>query len=411
MRSPTPDDADLATRPTEPIDVINRPTVRVPRQRPAAIRRAPLAVAASVAAIVAAVASYAPVALALWLAQLTESAGSVGGAARAGLAGWLLAHGVPVGTGAGTLGLAPLALTLFALWRLTRAGVHTSRAVGARQGGTPRQAAIVAGAVGLAYGVIGLFAALTVGVAPIRALVSCTVIGVVGALIGAVRATGSLRYVHRLPGAVGDGVRTGVVCAALVLSAGAAAAGLSLALGAGEASDILGAYRTGVAGQAGIILVCLAYAPNAAVWAAAYLLGPGFAVGVDTTVRTTEVTVGGLPAVPLVSGIPHGPVGGLGAALLAVPVVAGMLAGWLLARRLLRRGEREWGGVLGAAALAGPVAGALLGAAAVASSGALGGGRLATMGPVAWQVAAVATVVVALGAVVGAAATRALAGP
>jgi hypothetical protein len=33
------------------------------------------------------------------------------------------------------------------------------------------------------------------------------------------------------------------------------------------------------------------------------------------------------------------------------------------------------------------------------------------MGPVAWQVAAVATVVVALGAVVGAAATRALAGP
>jgi Family of unknown function (DUF6350) len=88
-----------------------------------------------------------------------------------------------------------------------------------------------------------------------------------------------------------------------------------------------------------------------------------------------------------------------------------MLAGWLLTRRLLRRGEREWGGVLGAAALAGPVAGVLLGAAAVASSGALGGGRLATMGPVAWQVAAVAAVVVALGAVVGAAATRALAGP
>jgi hypothetical protein len=411
MRSPTPDDAELATRPTEPIDVINRPTVRVPRQRPAAIRRAPLAVAAAVAATVAALASYVPVAVVLWLAQLTEGAGSVGGAARAGLGGWLLAHGVPLDTGAGQLGLAPLALTLLALWRLARAGVHTSRAVGARQGGTPRQAAIVAGAVGLAYGVIGLFAALTVGVAPVRALVSCTVIGVVGALIGAVRATGSLRYVHRLPGVVGDGVRTGVVCAALVLGAGAAAAGLSLALGAGDASDVLGAYRTGVAGQAGIILVCLAYAPNAAVWAAAYLLGPGFAVGVDTTVRTTEVTVGGLPAVPLMSGIPHGPVGGLGAALLAVPVVAGMLAGWLLTRRLLRRGEREWGGALGAAALAGPVAGILLGAAAVASSGALGGGRLALMGPVAWQVAAVATVVVALGAVVGAAATRALAGP
>ena len=174
---------------------------------------------------------------------------------------------------------------------------------------------------------------------------------------------------------------------------------------------MLGAYRTGVAGQAGIILVCLAYAPNAAVWAAAYLLGPGFAVGVDTTVRTTEVTVGGLPAVPLVSGIPHGPVGGLGAALLAVPVVAGMLAGWLLTRRLLRRGEREWGAALGAAALAGPVAGSCSARPRWSRPG-----RSAAGGSPRWvrwpgRSPPSPTVVVALGAVVGAAATRALAGP
>jgi hypothetical protein len=128
-------------------------------------------------------------------------------------------------------------------------------------------------------------------------------------------------------------------------------------------------------------------------------------------VRTTEVTVGGLPAVPLVSAIPDGPVGGLGAALLAVPVVVGMVAGWLLARRVLRRGERAWGSVIGAGLAAGPVAGAVLGLVAHASAGSLGGGRLAAMGPVPWQVALVATAVVTLGAVVGAAATRALAGP
>jgi hypothetical protein len=411
MRSSTPDDADLAHRPTEPIDVGNRPTVRVPRQRPAAIRRAPLVVAAVVAATVAAVTSYVPVALALWLAQVSEGAASVGGALRAGIAGWLLANGVPVETGAGRLGLVPLALTALIVWRLTRAGVHTSRAVGARPGGTPGQAAVVAGAVGTAYGLIGLGAALAAGAPAFRGLVTCAVVGALGALVGSVRLTGSLRYLHRLPPAVADGLRTGVVGAALVLGAGAAAAGLSLALGAGDASDVLAAYDTGVAGQAGIMLICLAYAPNAAVWAAAYLLGPGFAVGVDTTVRTTEVTVGGLPALPLVAAIPAGPVGGRGALLLAVPVIAGMGAGWLLARRMLRRGGQAWRSVLGAAALAGPVAGVLLGAAAYASSGPLGDGRLAALGPAAWLVALVATAVVTLGTVVGAAATRALAGP
>ncbi|MEH1101357.1 hypothetical protein V6V16_19560, partial [Micromonospora sp. CPCC 205561] len=52
--------------------------------------------------------------------------------------------------------------------------------------------------------------------------------------------------------------------------------------------------------------------------------------------------------------------------------------------------------------------GLVLGAAAAASAGPVGGGRLAEVGPVAWQVAAVATAVVAAGALLGAAGTRAL---
>jgi hypothetical protein len=95
-----------------------------------------------------------------------------------------------------------------------------------------------------------------------------------------------------------------------------------------------------------------------------------------------------------------------------------MTAGWLLARRALRlragdarARQRSWAGLLAAAAIGGPVAGLLLGAAASASAGPLGDGRLAQIGPVAWQVAAVAAVVVTVGATAGAAATRALAGP
>lgn len=395
----------------------HRETVRLPAQRSGGARqprRAPLVVAASVAATWAALLSYVPVAVVMWLSQFAEEAATVGGAARVGLAAWLLGHGVPLGTAAGPLGLAPLALGALAAWRVARAGVHASRAIGARHRGSPRQALVAAGAVGIGYGLLGALAGLIVGtggvtVSPLRAGLTFTVFGTLAALVGALGTTGALGVVaRRIPGPLRDGLRAGVAAALLVLGAGAGVAGLAVAIGGGHASDMIGAYRTGVAGQAGITLVSIAYAPNAAVWAAAYLLGPGFVVGTDTAVRTTEVTLGALPAVPVLAGLPEGPVGGLGAALLAVPVLAGMVAGWLLARRALRSAGTAvgWPRLLGAAAIAGPMAGLVLGGAAIVSGGPLGAGRLADIGPVGWQVAAAATVMVAVGTLVGAAATR-----
>ncbi|GHJ05888.1 hypothetical protein TPA0907_63380 [Micromonospora humidisoli] len=381
--------------------------------------RAPLPVAAGVAAAGAAVTSYLPVAVVLGLAQFSEDAGSLVGALRAGLAGWLLGHGVPLETTAGRLGLVPLTLCAFAFWRLTRAGVHASRAVGARDGRSPRRAATVALAVGLGYAVFGVLAALLVDssglrVSPVRSGLTLLLFGTLAALVGAARTTGVTRLVaDRAAPVLREGVRTGLVAALLLLAAGASAAGLAVATGGGDAADLIGAYRTGVAGQAGITLVSLAYAPNATVWSTAYLLGPGFAVGTGTAVRLSEVSVGSLPAVPLLAGLPSGPVDGLGAALLAVPVLAGMTAGWLLARRLLRPDADEWTppawpALLGPAALAGPVVGLVVGLAAAASGGPLGGGRLAVIGPVPWQVAAVATAVVTVGALLGAAAAKVL---
>ncbi|MEV0605064.1 DUF6350 family protein [Polymorphospora rubra] len=415
---------DVGNRTTEPIDVGNRPTVRLPTQRSGGVRRggrAPIVVAAAVATLWAALVSYFPVAVVMGLAQLAEDAATWTGAARVGLAAWLLGHGVPLETGAGSLGLAPMALAALAAWRVSRAGVHVSRAIGARNHGSPRQALTVAVVIGCAYGLIGALAALAVttdslAVSPLRAAANLAVFGALAALVGALRTTGALRVVaRRLPAPLRHGIRTGVVAALLLLGAGAGAAGLAVATGGGDASSMIQAYRAGVAGQAGITLVSVAYAPNAAVWASAYLLGPGFAVGADTVVRTTEVTVGALPAIPLIAGLPHGPVGGYGAALLTVPVFAGMAAGWLLARRRLRSAARDrtplsWKGLLGAAAIGGPVAGFVLGAAATVSGGPVGGGRLVEVGPVGWQVAVVATVVVAVGTVVGAAATRVFTG-
>ncbi|HEX8629044.1 MAG TPA: DUF6350 family protein [Catenuloplanes sp.] len=427
------EDAHLAERHTEPVDVrtgmpvdpAHRETVRLPAQRRGPVRqasRAPLPVAAAVATGWAALLSYLPVALVLGLAQVAENAASFTGAARTGLAGWLLGHGVPLNTAVGPLGLAPLALAAFAGWRLTRAGVHVTRAIGARGRGSLRDAGTVAGAVGVTYGLLGVLAAVLVSgpgitVSPVRAGLTLTGFGLVAALLGALRSSGALSVLAaRTPAVVRHAARAGVAAALLLLAAGAGFAGLSVAMGGGEAGEMISAYRTGVAGQAGISLLSMAYAPNAAVWAAAYLLGPGFAVGADSTVRLTEVTVGALPAVPVLAGLPQGPVGGLGAALLVVPLFAGVLAGWLLARRMRRERESAldgrsaappWPVLLGAAALAGPVAGVVLGVLAVLSGGPVGAGRLSQIGPVAWQVAAVAAAVVAAGVLIGAAVTRA----
>ncbi|MEV6812049.1 DUF6350 family protein, partial [Micromonospora sp. NPDC051296] len=385
------------------------PSRRVPLPRDGTPGRshAPLVVAALVAAGGAALTSWLPVAFVLWLFQLSEGAASLLGGVRAGAAGWLLGHGVPLATANGPLGLAPLAVTALAVWRLTRAGVHATRAIGARGSRSPGRTLVAAIAVGIAYALLGVLAAMLAGagVSTVRAGVTLAVLGTLAAGVGAARTTGLAEALAaQAPLPLREGVRAGLVAGLVLLGAGAAVAGLAVATGGGDAADLIGAYRTGVAGQAGITLVSLAYAPNATVWSASYLLGPGFAVGTDTAVRTSEVSVGALPALPLFAGLPSGPVDGLGsAAVLAVPVLVGMATGWLLARRLVgvaaaERSPRPWGRLLAPAVLAGPVAGLLLGAAAVASGGPLGAGRLAEVGPVGWQVALAATAVTGGGA-------------
>lgn len=412
-------------------------TVRLPRQRIRDRRgegRAPLVVAVAFAAIWAALLSYLPVAVVVGFARSMEGAGGIAGSAKVALAAWLLGHAVPLGTSIGPVTLTPLLLTLLACWRLIRAGVHVTRAIGASRSGSPRAACVVAVSVGVGYGALGALAAALVNapgaeVSVPRAAVTFTVVGLLGAFIGALRSTGAIVVLaRRVPAPVRHGLRTGLIAALFVLAAGAGFTGLSVAISGGQAAEMIGAYRTGAAGQGGITLVSLGYGVNAAIWAVAYLLGPGFLLGTATTVRLTEVTVGPLPTVPLLAGLPDGPAGATGAALLAVPVLAGMCAGWLLTRRLMRSrelpaaptktgvtpagsGTPRWSLVLGSAAISGPAAGLLLGLLGWLSAGSLGADRLARIGPVPWMMGLVAAAVITVSAVLGAAAARSFRSP
>jgi hypothetical protein len=340
------------------------------------------------------------------LALLAGSGAGLAGAARFAAAGWLLAQGVPVPAGSATISLVPLLVTALALWRLARAGVHTGRAVAGRG---LRRATIAATAVGLVQAGFGVVVAVFADASPGRAALTLGPLAAAAAGLGALSQSRAGRArLRRIPAVLRDGARTGLSAAALVLGVGAAAAGAALAIRGGDAASMLASYHAGIRGQAGITALCLAYAPNLAVWGSAYLLGPGFALGVGTVVSPGLVAVGPIPTIPVFAALPHSAVSGPGTLLLAVPLVAAMVAGGLHARRQHAAG---WAGLLGGAVLAGPVAGVLLGLAALASTGGLGADRLTVIGPAGWSVGLWGAVVVAVGSVVGAVAVRAIRRP
>jgi hypothetical protein len=330
---------------------------------------------------------------------------------------------VPVQVGIGPIALAPLALTALAAWRVYRAGVHTARAIGARRGRLRLPAVKAGGAVGLSYGLIGALAAALashdgVRISVVRAGLTLLVFGLVAGLLGALTEARVLaRLIVASPQVLRDGARTGVVAALLILGGGAALAGMAVAIHGGDASQIFDDYRTGVTGQVGLTLVCALFGPNLAIWAASYLVGPGFVLGTGTIISAAEVKLGPLPALPVLAGLPSKPLTGWASLLLGVPVAAALVAGWLLARRALRnlpadtpesRDARTR--LLGSAAIAGPVAGGLLGLAGLASAGSLGDEHLAEIGPHAGMVALIATMVVAIGAALAASATKSFLG-
>jgi hypothetical protein len=114
-----------------------------------------------------------------------------------------------------------------------------------------------------------------------------------------------------------------------------------------------------------------------------------------------------VPALPVFAGLPSTPLTGLGPVLLGLPLLAGLAAGFLLARR--RPGG--WSGLLIAATLAGPIAGGVLQLVAMVSRGGIGSGRLSVVGAVDWRVGLFAAGVTCVGTVAGAVAARTVTRP
>lgn len=385
---------------------LERPPLRRPVRRDAP-ERSPLGPGV-VAAAWAAGAGLVALGIPLLLVWATDSRSGSGAGAATRAVGqlWLLGHGTAMRVPGGTVGLMPLGLALLPLALLHRAGRHGARSLEVT-GLAPAARLVVA--IAFPYAVLCAVvaaASATPGVrpAPVQAVLGGLALAVLGAGSGVLRETGLLRpALALLPSRARGLLRATVVALGVLVAGGAAVSGASFVRHAGRASSLAAASDPGVVGGVALLALGLVCVPNAALWGASWLTGPGFAVGVGTTVGPFGTTLGAVPAFPVLAALPAGPVPTwLGVVALAVPVGAGVLGGIVVARRL-RCGP-------GRAALEGlalgPCAGAALAVLAWLSGGPVGGGRLVQVGPSPWQVGLAVLVEVGVGAAAAAAVVR-----
>jgi hypothetical protein len=347
--------------------------------------------------------------VAVLVVQTLDPDAGLSAGASTGVAGrlWLLAQGGSVQLPSGPMVLAPLLLTLGIAWGLSRAGrwvVHATDVSGAAAA-----ARLTAVAVGVHAGATALLAALlglsggSMGVP--RAALGAAVLALLAAGSGVCRESGVLdAALDRLPLAVRPllhGVLVGGLTAAGLCTAVVAVAVASDASGYAALSSALGGAG---AGAVGLLALGVLLLPNAAAAVLGLAAGPGFAVGSGTFVSVHGVTLGTVPALPLLAALPDTQAVPLIAFVSqVVPAAAGLVAGVALGRRML---EAAGGSVV--AGLWGLLAGVLLGVLSVAAvwagGGSLGDGGLADVGapPLATgiAVAAQAGIAAALAAVV-----------
>lgn len=381
--------------------------------------------------------SLAVVVIVLWISSPYPDSGP-GEALRVAAGLWLLAHGAELvrsDTLSGVpapVGLTPMLLTALPLWLAHRAARDAMDGgdgddgddSGGGDGGPVLGGYVGAGARGgvlsgpgagvdVFWGVVGGYlgvggAALLYAyggplpAAPVSAALHLPLVAAAGAASGVWTAKGRPR--GPLPGWMPRWVREGVARPRFRVVLRAAGAGTGMLAGGGAVLALASlVWHGGVAqgtflqlagdwsGRFALLLVVLALAPNAAVWGAAYGLGPGFALGAGATASPLGVVgAPALPHFPLVVAVPSGE----GAtpvhwATLAVPVVAAGCVAWFTVRTAappFAVREEAWTvrQTAAAAALAGVGCGAGTAVLAALAGGPLGVGALSEFGPVWW---------------------------
>ena len=353
------------------------PGQRDPGARPS--RHAPVLAAVATAAVT--VLGLLGVGLTSVVVQTLDPAGGLPVADSGRLAGqlWLLAQGGGLTLGSGPLVLAPLLLTMAVAWGLSSAGRGVVRACDLT-GGRPLAAALAA-AVGT-HTLLSVLVGLLVDtpgaqVDLLRSAIGTAVLALFAVGWGTARDSGLLDdALDAAPGPVRPLLRAAAAGLLTAVSLGLLVVAVALAADTGGYAAL--SRSLGGSGAVGLLVLGVLLLPNAVAAAIGVAAGPGFAVGSGTLVSVHGVTLGAVPALPLLAALPDTQaVPLLAFASQAVPALAGLVAGATLGRRL------DHGGSV-VAGLWGVLAGLLLGLAcglfAWVAGGSLGDGALAGVG-------------------------------
>ncbi len=327
--------------------------------------------------------------------------GSFSGMVHSAGNAWLGVHHVPLSISGGSITALPLGLLAIPLLLAARSGQWA-----ARRSGTVlvSEARTVIGMGAGVYATVGLLVASmsrtdSVWVSPLYALVGAGLVSAVGLGFGVLREASLLDTVTGLvPGVWRLRVRAATAACLVIVAAAGVVMAASLLLHFGGAVKMTQLLNPGLLGDLLLFVLAATYLPNLLVWAASFILGPGFALGEGTQVSPLGVDLGTVPAFPMFAGIPEQvPAWTLG--LPAIGILAGVVMMIVMSptepMSLRRRAAwRERGMVLGTLIV-------IVFCACLLAGGGLGAGRMATTGPVAWQTALAAGVLAGIGGLIG----------
>ncbi len=325
--------------------------------------------------------------------------GSAAGLVRTAVRGWLVAQGSGIEVQGTSISLVPLGAAVLVGALVARSAAWICADPVDELG---PYAATVAGAHGVAAAILSAVTETSeVRTSVVRAAFGAFAVGGVGAALGASLRHGrtdALWFTDRADvRAVVRGAAWGVVT--LVGSSAVLLTAL-LVVHLDRAGDLWAMLNPGFWGGVSLAVVTLLAVPTGVLWTASVLIGPGFALGTDTSVDLTGAQLGQVPGFPLLAALPSpGEFAGWVFVLGLIPLAAGIAAGYRTPfestdeQALLRR--------LGFGAAAGAVAGFVVGLAVLLSAGGIGPGRMADAGPPAFTPLLVAVPVLAVGGALG----------
>jgi len=331
-------------------------------------------------------------ALVVWVATAHTTVGW-GDALGIASAGWFLGHGASVAVGELSLSLAPLGLWLLALLLTVRGARRLLDRTERSAPGTTWPRALVRQVVPgfvLGYAAAGFLAWLLTLAGPARPGFAAVLV-VVGIPVLALAWALLRRYVageecgvvgewlDRLPRWLPRAVRPGVHGAAILLGLGTVLVVIMVAARWSTVSGLHAADNAGLVGGVVLTAAQLLVLPNLAVFALAWLAGPGFQIADGSTITLAGAHPGLMPMIPVLGALPSdGAWSGWLILLLSVPVLAGGVIGWLACRSLARLSS--WRTKLATALAAVVTSAAGLTVLAALGSGAVGVDRLSAVG-------------------------------